>query len=448
MKGNILFSLALVIICGLSLDINAQNYNSTGDGNWETASNWTNTSNWGNAFPSTTGSSGTRNLNHNQTVNGNYSTASSTLNVGVNKTMTVTGDFASGGGSTTNVYGTLVVEGDMTLSSLVRVYPGGQLIVKNALQVNSSNNLVIGTNAAPPQYADMILYGDLNSNNSGDVTINQNGRVAVFGNVNDNGGGGTFLQVNNGGQMYVHGDISYSGGGSSIQNNNSTDPYGLYVNGDVNNTGGGSSTTTNRGDQQDMIDTNPDFTDWISQQENSPLPIVLTSFTVSAEGELNWSTAKEENFSHFEIQRAVGDGSFEAIGTVNGNGDSKVDQYYSFMDYALPYGKLYYRLKSIDIDGVYEYSPVISLERSFNGQIAVFPNPTSQLSAISIQLPVDFQQEISLISVYNLNGTLVKEFRNVNPVKGLGSNLHLESGVYVLKVSHEGIEENLRLMIN
>ena len=111
------------------------------------------------------------------------------------------------------------------------------MIVEGSVTVVSSTYLTIGTAVAPPPYADMIIYQNLVQQSSGDVTINRNGRLAVFGNITDSGGGGTFIQVNNGGQAYVHGNITYSGGGSSIQNNNTTSPYGLYVNGTATSSG-------------------------------------------------------------------------------------------------------------------------------------------------------------------------------------------------------------------
>lgn len=177
-------------------------------------------------------------INHSLNITGSASFGG-TVNINSAGTLTVDANFTVNGGGTINVYGTLIVAGNITLNGNLRVHPGGKVIVEGSVTVRSSNYLTIGTNVAPPPYADMIIYQDIIQQSSGDVTINRNGRLAVFGDVTDSNGGGTFIRVNQGGQVYVHGDIAYSGGGSNIQNNNTTNPYGLYVNGTATSSGGG-----------------------------------------------------------------------------------------------------------------------------------------------------------------------------------------------------------------
>ncbi|GAA5039714.1 hypothetical protein GCM10011506_39270 [Marivirga lumbricoides] len=427
----------------------AQNYTSAGNGNWELTSNWTNTSGNGAATPSLNGGYGTRNLNHNQTITGNYTLGSATLNISTDRTLIVTGNFENGGGGQTNLQGTLIVEGNITLNSRINVLPGGRLIAKNNLRINSSDYLNVGTNVAPPAFADLIVYGNLNAFNSGDVIINRNGRVAVFGDVNDNGGGGTILRVNNGGQMYVDGDINYAGGGSTIQNNNTTNPYGLYVNGDINNTGGGSNTTPNTADQQTLLDTNPDFANWLGGIENGPLPIELISFMAKSSDniiQLNWITAKEENFSHFELERSVDQQKFEIIGIIQGQGESFSDVHYDFEDSDAPYGKIFYKLKAVDIDDTFEYSPVISVENNFKGKISIYPNPVKQPSHVKLMVPGLFTENISHMALFDMEGSLLKEFINFNPADELTID-EIKAGIYLLKVDHNGLEENIRLII-
>lgn len=455
MKKTLLFLVILASTISLLL-LNAfetfgQNYTSINDGDWSVATNWNNTSGWGDNTPKTNGSSGTRNLNHNQTVNGDYSTGSSTLNIANNRTMIVQGDFNTGGGSTTNISGTLIVQGNMDLSSVVNILPGGRLLVRNDVALRSSQNLIVGNGNAPPPYADLTVEGDLNSYTSGDITINRNGRVAVFGSVNDNGGGGTILKVNDGGQIYVHEDINYSGGGSNIQNNNSSAPYGLYVNGDINNTGGGAGTTTNVGDQQTLLDTNEDFFNWVSTQDNSPLPIELKSFTATVSGDLinlDWTTAKEINFSHFEIERSVDQNNWKQLGIVQGLGESNSDVNYSFTDRSIPFGVIYYRLKSVDIDGSFEYSPTVKAEHRFKGALSIYPNPANGSGKIKIRVPSSFTDTINYIAFYNLQGAKVQEIYNYNPEEELALSTSIKKGLYLLRIQHNGLEENLKILIN
>ena len=114
------------------------------------------------------------------------------------------------------------------------------------------------------------MNGNLVSVSSGDMLVNTNGRVVIYGSVSGNDGG-TILTINNGGQVYIHGNLTFTGGNSSIVNNNSIVPYGLYVNGSVSNSGGGSSTSVNRTNLNTMYSSNQSFFDWISQTPNSPV---------------------------------------------------------------------------------------------------------------------------------------------------------------------------------
>jgi hypothetical protein len=120
------------------------------------------------------------------------------------------------------------------------------------------------------------------------------------------------------------------------------------------------------------------------------LPVELVSFTGSNSSEGNvikWQTAIEENNSGFELQRSKNGRSFEIIGFIAGNGDSKQDQYYSFVDHT-PFPITYYRLKQIDYDNSFAYSrwiavkdarPVKETPKSFS----VYPNPVKDKLSIT-----------------------------------------------------------------
>ncbi|MEJ0031780.1 MAG: hypothetical protein WDO15_16010 [Bacteroidota bacterium] len=183
------------------------------------------------------------------------------------------------GGSSVVVSGNLVIMGDLTLNSALTILPGGSVTVYGNVTVVSSNYLVVGTVAAPPPYADLIIRNDLKQINSGDVTLNKNSRVAVLETLLMITGGGTKLTLNQGAEMYVNGNINYSGGGDNITNNNSTNPYGLYVNGSVSNTGGGANTTGNKTDKATMTTTNPTFATWVNTAA-AVMPVTLVSFEV------------------------------------------------------------------------------------------------------------------------------------------------------------------------
>jgi hypothetical protein len=98
----------------------------------------------------------------------------------------------------------------------------------------------------------------------------------------------------------------------------------------------------------------------------TPLPVVLTTFTgqVSAAGNvLRWATASETNNDHFEIERSTNGQDFVQIGRTAGAGSTALTHTYQFTDVAQPTIS-YYRLRQVDLDGTFSYSPVVTLAAS------------------------------------------------------------------------------------
>lgn len=431
----------------------AQNYTSTAAGTWTNASNWNNTSGWGTATPPTDGSqgSGTITVNHNMTINGSHTTGSPTLNIASGKTLTVNGRMTVSGGGTVNVSGNLTVMGDLTLNSDLNIAPGGVVTVNGNVIVNNSNYLVVGTSAAPPPYADLIIKNDLKLNNSGDAILNKNARVAVFGNVTDNNGGGTNLKLNNGAEMYVDGNINFSGGGNDIINNNPSTLampiYGLYVNGTTTNSGGGATTTTNKGNKTTMNTTNPTFAAWVNAVKGSVMPVTILFFEVSDVNQeavvLKWETASEENFDYFVIESSTDGSVFSEAGRVSGNGTTNKRNDYTFEASNPAIGKTYYRLKSVDFDGRTETFKVVSATYSSEKSVKVFPNPVVD-SNVNVEFNFIPGENVT-VSITNLNGMevyrqVINEQQNLLP-------LSVEAGTYLIQVKSAEVSAVSRLVI-
>jgi len=78
--------------------------------------------------------------------------------------------------------------------------------------------------------------------------------------------------------------------------------------------------------------------------------------------DLTWATAGEENFHYFSVHRVTSDLEFSEIGMVLGSGNSNIVRNYSFQDLNPLIGLSYYRLKAVDLDGIFEIFHVNSLE--------------------------------------------------------------------------------------
>lgn len=430
---------SLLFVLILSIEVSAQN--SAVNGNWTTGSTWSG----GNVPSGWT----TINVNHTITKTSGHN-VEGTLNINSpNGKLTINGNLVVTGGSIVNVYGELNITGNLTLNSNFNVHPGGKVIVDGSVTVVSSQYLTIGTAVAPPAYADMVIKQNLISQTSGDVTINQNGRFAVYGNVTNDTGGDTVITVNQGGQVYIHGNISLVGGGDDIINNNSTDPYGLYVNGTVSATGsGGSTIDSNVGDQQDLFNSNPGFANWVASQSDSPLPVELLFFNALKDNglvELTWATASQLNFDYFSVEYSTDGLVWTEIERIKGEGTTQNKDEYDLKNVKVLTGTNYYRLRMVDLDGTFEYSKVAMIIIEAPMLVSVYPNPIKQSDVISVELNFT-PNEGDRIVVYNIYGTELLSLP-VNVTKVQLQISDFKEGTYVIKYNGLNFSRSFKMLV-
>ena len=114
-----------------------------------------------------------------------------------------------------------------------------------------------------------------------------------------------------------------------------------------------------------------------------PLPVELTAFTATAAGpaavRLVWATASEKNSAWFRVERSTNGTNFAPLSTVAAAGSSSSPRTYELLDAQLPVGaaRLYYRLKQVDSDDTFSYSPVrsVTLTGAPAAGLALHPNP-------------------------------------------------------------------------
>lgn len=98
------------------------------------------------------------------------------------------------------------------------------------------------------------------------------------------------------------------------------------------------------------------------------LPIKLLNFNVKKVDNfnfLNWTTATEINNAYFTIQRSNSGLDWENLDNIDGNGNSSTYIDYEYKDFKFQYNVInYYRLKQVDFDGKYEYSPIVYIQNN------------------------------------------------------------------------------------
>ena len=139
----------------------------------------------------------------------------------------------------------------------------------------------------------------------------------------------------------------------------------------------------------------------------NPLPVELARFTAEAQGadaRLRWATASEQNNDRFEVEASADGRAFRRIGQVPGAGSSAQPREYQLLDPAIARyaaSPVYYRLRQVDADGTFSYSPVRTVAVKGKVELALFPNPTTGAATLTGVAPG------TLVTVFDAVGRLV-----------------------------------------
>ncbi len=185
------------------------------------------------------------------------------------------------------------------------------------------------------------------------------------------------------------------------------------------------------------------------------IPVELTSFTGSWDNQnvnLQWQTATELNNYGFEIQKKTGNSGWYSIGFVKGNGTTQSPESYSFSDSKISQpGKYVYRLKQIDNNGSFNYSPVVEMNiNPSNGFVLEqnYPNPFNPETKIRFSIP---GASYVKLSVYNVVGEEIAVLADGYYEAGYHEvnfkSANFPSGVYLYKIQYDGLVRMKKMLL-
>lgn len=143
------------------------------------------------------------------------------------------------------------------------------------------------------------------------------------------------------------------------------------------------------------------------------LPLTLLAFEARAEqGQtiLSWQTADEKSVAGFELERSRDGVGFQKVAFLPAK--NLPQNHYQYRCDAAS-GKVFYRLKMMDLDGTFRYSPVRGVSGVLPAAIILYPIPAiDELTVSGITKGVAFSvtdmQGKSLIQAYNHQEQLLK----------------------------------------
>lgn len=341
-----------------------------------------------------------------------------------------------------------ILAGSGTQLYLAKIKPNGVMLngslpAADQLQVVDDNVSLVGGAAATFQNGDVCILGN---GNIYALANNGSGVTQIF--IGAPNGSSTTLtkkwdlvnQDNSPFTGQVNG-VAFSPTGSLYISTSGTDQGLYYIDAETVNGPAGTVQTS-------LVIATPNIHDLASNvfPTQSTLPVTLSAFSVYKSGNnaiLDWKTSNELNTDHFEIERSYDGINFTVIGNKQAAGNSSSDVIYQYIDpIIISSGNIYYRLKTLDIDGKSSYSKIVVLR--INGGIVkdftVYPNPFTS----NLKMEINSEKEVSVVlRLSSASGQVILN-RNILLQKGvnvvvLSSELqNLNPGIHILELISDG----------
>ncbi|QXD16276.1 hypothetical protein GQ464_004795 [Rhodocaloribacter litoris] len=133
------------------------------------------------------------------------------------------------------------------------------------------------------------------------------------------------------------------------------------------------------------------------------LPVELASFAAVPDGAavvLRWTTATETNNAGFEVQHF--EGAWRPLAFVEGQGTTAEGHAYRHRVEGLAPGPHRFRLRQVDFDGRFAYSPEVSVTLGVPGAYvlsAAYPNPVRDRAGVTLSVAVSQHVCVALFDV-------------------------------------------------
>lgn len=199
-----------------------------------------------------------------------------------------------------------------------------------------------------------------------------------------------------------------------------------------------------------------DFSPFAIGIGSTPLPITLVYFDAYYEDQivnLIWETSEEINSDRFEVEKSSNARIFGMLTEVQAAGFSNELLQYEVYDYEPFNGLNYYRLKSVDLDGTYEYSPTVSVDVRKDQDITLYPNPirTDELLHIEFMQPIsDEKIDVTLTSINGIGTFRAQVSNSREDLTKIIMQLHeanLATGTYLLTVESNSVQHSEKIII-
>lgn len=158
---------------------------------------------------------------------------------------------------------------------------------------------------------------------------------------------------------------------------------------------------------------------------------------------LSWSTIEEENVMYFEVERSKDGLNYTSIGTVVSNLSGR-NNTYELIDELIDEGITYYKLYSVNQNGVRQYHQTISINQGDidNGYSIVYASDAVVINFNEIT-------EVTQVNILNAAGQQIRSFNlaQIQQGKLVLNNTEFAKGIYIIQVIQTNKVLNNKIII-
>lgn len=175
------------------------------------------------------------------------------------------------------------------------------------------------------------------------------------------------------------------------------------------------------------------------------VPLHLISFTgevVGGDDILHWTTANELNTSSFIIEQSVDGNIFKITGWIEAAYNSSINRDYTFKQKSMLNSGDFYRLKMIDIDNAFSYSPIIRLKHENVKGLKIIYKAGNKSISVNNQTSAPCSWQL-----YSTNGSLLDHGNSSNTFINIPLS-NAVRGTCIILCTAKGQTQSLKFVVN
>lgn len=197
-------------------------------------------------------------------------------------------------------------------------------------------------------------------------------------------------------------------------------------------------------DQPEQYHFNNFLYKYIYIKREAVLPVHLLDFTATKQKTsvlLKWKVENELNLSNYQVERSTDGNIFTIKGKVQAFAGNENIKNYNFTDFQPAIGKNYYRLKMIDNNGIFSYSPIREIDFESSSIILLYPNPVQTELKILVYKNNSITNVATVYSIYGQK-IITKEFSGSLVIPFYT----LPSGTYIIVINDGKVEKEFKVI--